>query len=81
MVEAVELLRKPAVSLHHLYSPPHFKAFLWMSGTETSLSDTRADAVRAAVSELKAIPMCKMNLDMVSINAAMRLDSILASSY
>jgi hypothetical protein len=33
--------------------------------------------VRAAVSELKAIPLAKMNLDMVSINAAIRLDSIL----
>jgi len=76
-VEAVEMLRKPAVSLHHLYSPPHFKAFLWMSGTETSISSQRADQVRAAVSELKAIPLAKMNLDMVSINAAIRLDSIL----
>jgi len=33
--------------------------------------------VRAAVSELKAIPLAKMNLDMVSINAAIRLDSLL----
>lgn len=44
-VEAVEMLRKPAVSLHHLYSPPHFKAFLWMSGTETSISSQCADQV------------------------------------
>lgn len=44
-VETVELLRKPAVSLHHLYSPPHFKAFLWMTGTETHLSDKASDQV------------------------------------
>lgn len=77
--ETVELLRKPAMSLHHLYSPPHFKAFLWLTGAgmfsqDGEVSGEQMDQVREIVMSHKAIPLCKMNLDMVSINAALRLD-------
>jgi len=78
----VEMLRKPAMSLHHLYSPPHFKAFLWMTGAGMFSSDGEVSGeqmaqVREIVMTQKAIPLCKMNLDMVSINAAIRLDQLL----
>jgi len=75
-VASVELLRKPAVSLHHLYSPPHFKGFLWLSGGGATGGVT-AEVVSEAVMQHKAVPLCKMNLDMVSINAALRLDTLL----
>lgn len=82
----VELLRKPAMSLHHLYSPPHFKAFLWMTGAGMfdhgqEVSGERLDQVREIVMTQKAIPLCKMNLDMVSLNAALRLDQLLGPPH
>jgi len=36
-----------------------------------------AERVSEAVMDHRAVPLCKMNLDMVSINAALRLDTLL----
>jgi len=130
-VKAVELLRKPAVALHHLYSPPHFKAFLWLTSSDLFSSEgdvsgeqaeqvslmrarifthacvncarmyvffggkyacirsikhntkacsqthTNYTQVRDVVLTQACIPLCKLNIDMVSINASLRLDRLL----